>query len=150
VAQIQLGTLRVLNGSIPPRALRLVRQWARLHPDELAVDWERAQELDGLFPIEPLRSISGVLSVTEVEPLDDYRLRVSFNDGVVREIDCSFLLHGTLGQALRDPAYFRRARVDPEARTVVWPNGLDPAPEVLRERAARATAERVVGHVAPA
>ncbi|MDQ3677914.1 MAG: DUF2442 domain-containing protein [Actinomycetota bacterium] len=72
-----------------------------------------------------------MLRVTAVQPLDDHRLRVAFNDGVVREIDCSFLLHGTLGEPLRDPGYFRQARVDDEARTVIWPNGLDPAPELL-------------------
>jgi hypothetical protein len=72
-----------------------------------------------------------MLRVTHVEPVDDHRLRVSFNDGVVREIACTFLLHGTLGAPLRDLDYFRQARVDEEARTVVWPSGLDPAPEVL-------------------
>ena len=75
--------------------------------------------------------MDGVLQVTEVEPLEDYRLRVTFNDGVVREVDCSFLLRGELGEPLRDPDYFRQARVDADARTVVWPNGLDPAPELL-------------------
>lgn len=73
-----------------------------------------------------------MLRVTDVEPLDDRRLRVTFNDGVVREVDCSFLFHGTLGEPLRDPDYFKQAPVDEEARTVVWPNGLDPAPELLR------------------
>ena len=72
-----------------------------------------------------------LLRVTAVEPLEDYRLRVAFNDGVMREVDCSFLLRGTLGEPLRDPDYFRQVRVDDEARTVVWPNGLDPAPELL-------------------
>ena len=72
-----------------------------------------------------------LLRVTAVEALEDYRLRVTFNDGVVRDVDCSFLLHGTLGEPLRDPDYFRQVRVDDEARTVVWPNGLDPAPELL-------------------
>jgi hypothetical protein len=72
-----------------------------------------------------------MLRVTEVHPLDGYRLRVVFSDGVIRDVDCSFLLHGTLGEPLRDPEYFRQARVDDEARTVVWPNGLDPAPELL-------------------
>lgn len=72
-----------------------------------------------------------MLRVTEVEPLDDHRLRVTFNDDVVRDVDCSFLLHGALGEPLRDPEYFRQVRVDDEARTVVWPNGLDPAPELL-------------------
>jgi hypothetical protein len=32
---------------------------------------------------------------------------------------------------MRDPDYFRLVRVDPELRTVVWPNGLDLDPEVL-------------------
>lgn len=72
-----------------------------------------------------------MLRVTEVEPLEGHRLRVAFNDGVVREVDCSFLLHGPLGEPLRDPSYFRQVRVDEEARTVIWPNGLDPAPELL-------------------
>ncbi len=53
-AQVELGTLRVLRGSLPPRALRLVRQWAALHPHELADNWERAQALEPLVPIEPL------------------------------------------------------------------------------------------------
>jgi len=72
-----------------------------------------------------------MLRVTDAEPLENYRLRVTFNDGIVREVDCSFLLRGTLGQRLRDPDYFRQVRVDNQARTVVWPNGLDPEPELL-------------------
>ncbi len=77
----------------------------------------------------------GMLQVVDVEPLDPYWLRVSFNDGTVREVDCSFLLHGTLGKPLRDPEYFRQVRVDQESRTIVWPNGLDPAPELLHDPA---------------
>ena len=72
-----------------------------------------------------------VLRVTDVEPLDGYWLRVTFDDGTLRDVDCSFLLHGSLGEPLRDPEYFRRVRVDDEAATIVWPNGLDPAPELL-------------------
>jgi hypothetical protein len=54
VAQIELGTWRVIAGSLPPRALRLVREWAALHPDELAANWERAQALEPLTAIDPL------------------------------------------------------------------------------------------------
>jgi hypothetical protein len=72
-----------------------------------------------------------MLRVTAVKPLDGYKLEIEFNDGVVRVVDCSFLLHGTLGQPLKDLDYFRKVRVDDDARTVVWPNGLDPAPELL-------------------
>ena len=83
-----------------------------------------------------------MLQVIDVQPLDHYSLRVSFNDGVVREVDCSFLLHGTLGEPLRDPSYFRQVRVDSESRTVVWPNGLDPAPELLHDPEKIAELER--------
>lgn len=53
-AKIELGTLRVIEGSLPRRALRLVREWARLHPVELQLNWERAQALTELVPIDPL------------------------------------------------------------------------------------------------
>lgn len=38
---------------------------------------------------------------------------------MVRDIDCEFLLHGSLGEPLKDPAYFRQVRVDDELRTIV-------------------------------
>ncbi len=69
--------------------------------------------------------------MTKVEALEGHTLRLTFNDGLVREVDCTFLLHGTLGEPLRDLDYFRKVRVDPEARTIIWPNGLDPDPDLL-------------------
>ena len=59
-----------------------------------------------------------MLHVVDVQPLDLYWLRVTFSDGVVRDLDRSFLLRGTLGEALRDPEYFRQVRVDDESRTI--------------------------------
>ncbi len=44
-----------LVGSLPRTAARLVREWAALHRDELAENWERAQVTDTLLPVEPLR-----------------------------------------------------------------------------------------------
>lgn len=72
-----------------------------------------------------------MLRVIEAEPLEPYILRLRFNDGSVRTADVTFLLHGALGLPLTDPAYFRKLRVDLEAGTVVWPNGLDPDPLIL-------------------
>jgi hypothetical protein len=73
------------------------------------------------------------LRITTVEPLDDHNLRLTFNDGLVREVDLSPLLHGPLGEPLRDLDYFRQVRIDAEARTIVWPNGLDPDPDMLHD-----------------
>jgi hypothetical protein len=73
------------------------------------------------------------LRITAVEPLDDHNLRLSFNDGLIRDVDLSPLLRGPLGDPLRDPEYFQAVRVDHESRTIVWPNGLDPDPDMLHD-----------------
>jgi Protein of unknown function (DUF2442) len=70
--------------------------------------------------------------VTSVNVLDGYRLRLNFEDGLVTEADFSDDLWGPLGEQLRDPVYFAQVRVDEESRTILWPNGLDPDPDVLR------------------
>jgi hypothetical protein len=69
--------------------------------------------------------------VTAVEPLEDFQLRLTFTDGLVREVDLSDDLWGPMAEPLQDPVYFRRVRVDPELGTVAWPNGYDLDPDVL-------------------
>lgn len=73
--------------------------------------------------------IPAVVGVAVIRP---HVMRLLFDDGVVR--DLSYVpgeAAGSLLLPLDDPAYFAQVRVDDEARTVVWPNGLDLAPEVL-------------------
>jgi hypothetical protein len=41
-------------------------------------------------------------------------------------------LTGAIFAELRDPKKFKEAYLDPELRTVCWPNGADFAPEFLR------------------
>ena len=70
--------------------------------------------------------------VEKVEVARAHTLRLVFEDGLVRELE--FLTGsngGTVFAALDDPAYFAQVRVDPETRTVAWPNGLDLDPAVL-------------------
>ena len=69
--------------------------------------------------------------VTEVEPLKGFVLRLTFTDGLVREVDLSDDLWGPMAEPLKDPDYFAKVRVDPELGTVVWPNGYDLDPDVL-------------------
>jgi hypothetical protein len=45
---------KVLNGSLPKRALSLVFEWLAMHHDELLEDWELAQLRKTLNTIEPL------------------------------------------------------------------------------------------------
>ena len=43
-AAIVIGSIEVLVGSLPSRALKLVTEWASLHRDELEADWQRAKD----------------------------------------------------------------------------------------------------------
>jgi hypothetical protein len=47
-------------------------------------------------------------------------------------VDLSAELTGPIFDELRDPEKFQEAYLDPELRTVCWPNGADFAPEFLR------------------
>jgi hypothetical protein len=79
-------------------------------------------------------------SVTEAEVLDGYRIRLRFEDGTVGIVDLEDRLWGPMFESLRDPAVFRRVRVDPHAGTITWPNGADLAPDTLYREASRPTA----------
>jgi len=54
-ASIAIADLSVLAGSLPPRALGLVVEWAALHWDEPKVAWRKALNNEPVDPIEPLR-----------------------------------------------------------------------------------------------
>ena len=69
--------------------------------------------------------------VQSFEILGPHVLRVVFEDGSQQVIDFRPVLAGELFGPLRDPAVFARVRLDPEARTLVWPNGADFDPETL-------------------
>jgi hypothetical protein len=72
--------------------------------------------------------------------MGDYRLRLTFSDGYVGEVEVDPSGRGRMFEPLRDLGYFRRVRVNRGAGTIVWPNGLDMAPEGLYRRARAAGA----------
>lgn len=78
------------------------------------------------------------LHITEARPLKDFCAEVAFNDGRRGVADLSSALHGGIFEPLRDPAEFARMRVDPELKTIVWPNGADLAPEFVYFQAFKA------------
>ena len=78
-----------------------------------------------------------LVDVSAVEVVGDFRLRLIFKDGTAGEIDFAERAWRGVFEPLRDPAYFARVRVDPEAGTIAWPNGVDMAPDHLYEQARR-------------
>jgi hypothetical protein len=65
----------------------------------------------------------------------DHVLRLVFSDGMVADIDFSAERWTGVLSPLNDSAYFAEVTVDPEAGTVMWPDGIDLAPEPLYEQA---------------
>jgi hypothetical protein len=53
-AVIGINDFSILEGDLPPKALGLVMEWARIHKIELLKDWELAKKKQSLLPIVPL------------------------------------------------------------------------------------------------
>ncbi len=51
---IEIKSLKVLEGQVPPRALGLVVEWASQHQDELLRNWELAKNNKPVKKIAPL------------------------------------------------------------------------------------------------
>lgn len=74
--------------------------------------------------------------VTKARVLEGYRLRLAFADETQGTVDLSDVVaRGGVFRALKDPNYFKLARADADAGTVVWPDDVDLAPEELYARA---------------
>jgi len=71
--------------------------------------------------------------VRQVHHCGEYRLELSFTDGTTGEFDFKERVVGRGGVfgPLEDVAFFRQVKVDSEAGTIVWPNGVDFCPDVL-------------------
>ena len=53
-ALVNINTLALFAGNIPPRALGLVMEWASLHQEELIELWHKVEKLEPLHRIDPL------------------------------------------------------------------------------------------------
>ena len=53
-ASVDIESLAIIAGELPPRARRLVAEWAVSHLAELKDNWARARKHQPLMPIEPL------------------------------------------------------------------------------------------------
>jgi hypothetical protein len=76
--------------------------------------------------------------VNGVRYLGDYCLELSFTDGLRGEVDFKDRIVGRGGmiRPLAEIEFFKQVRLDPEAGTNVWPNGVDFCPDVLHSLAA--------------
>ena len=71
--------------------------------------------------------------VSSFEIVAPYTLSVRFEDETERIIDFQDMLAGELYGPLRELSVFNQVRLDPEVRTLVWPNGADFDPATLHD-----------------
>jgi hypothetical protein len=74
-----------------------------------------------------------LIDVKSVKPLDNRRVELSFEDGLVATINLDDVIKSYDGvfAPLTDPLFFRKVSVNVELGTIFWPNGADICPDVL-------------------
>jgi len=71
-----------------------------------------------------------LVRVKSVEPLEKFRVRITFKNDVVKEMDLEKFLRGEIFEKIRkDPQVFRSVRVI--GGTIGWDNSADIDPDVL-------------------
>jgi hypothetical protein len=73
------------------------------------------------------------LHVNNVTYLGEYKLRLTFDNGVTKDVNLQDELYGEVFEPLKDADLFRRVMVNIDTNTIEWPNGADFAPEFLYE-----------------
>ena len=63
--------------------------------------------------------------------VSDYKIKLTFDNGEKRIVDCQRWLKGNIFEPLKDKQYFQKFFVD--GWSIAWPNGADIAPETLYE-----------------
>ena len=71
--------------------------------------------------------------VKDVTYVSEYKLLVTFEDGVVKLVDMEPYLDGEIFEPLKDIDYFKTVRVNPDINTIVWDNDADVSPDFLYE-----------------
>ena len=77
--------------------------------------------------------IHPLYDVTGFEIVGPYTLRLTFDDNTEQVINFEPVLYGEVFGPLQNPELFNQVDLDPEIRTLVWPNGADFDPWMLHE-----------------
>ena len=73
-----------------------------------------------------------IYKISSVKIMAPYTLEIQFDDSEKQTINFEPVLHGEMYGPLRNLSLFNQVKIDPEIFTVVWPNGADFDPAILR------------------
>jgi Protein of unknown function (DUF2442)/Domain of unknown function (DUF4160) len=130
-----IDTLDCLGGHLLKARQRLVEAWVEIHRTELQQDWGSCNPAGRPSRSNHLGRDDGPSNpqVTAFQIVGPYTLLVSFADGTEQHIDFKPVLRGTLFGPLMERVTFEQVTLDPEAGTLVWPNGADFDPTTLHD-----------------
>lgn len=74
-----------------------------------------------------------MIRIVEAIPIEGYRLRIRFDDGVEGIYAVEPERRGGVFHKLIDPAVFDAVRVNPDFGCVEWPGGVDLCPSSMHE-----------------
>jgi len=69
--------------------------------------------------------------VKDAAYMSEYKLLLTFEDGVVKLVDMEPYLDGEIFEPLKDIDYFKTVRLNPDIDTIVWDNEADVSPDFL-------------------
>lgn len=70
-----------------------------------------------------------VIRIISADYLEDYKIKLKFNDGLEKRIDLEKELYGEIFEPLKNMDYFKNFSLN--HYTIEWPNGADFSPEFL-------------------
>ena len=71
--------------------------------------------------------------VENVQYFAEYKIKLTFEDSIVKIIDLKPHLDGEIFEPLIDIEYFKSVKINPDIDTVVWSNEADFSPDFLYE-----------------
>jgi hypothetical protein len=71
--------------------------------------------------------------VKNVDYLEGYKLKLTFEDSLTKLVDLEPHLDGEVFEALKNIDYFRKVSLNSDIDTIVWPNEADFSPGFLYE-----------------
>lgn len=70
-----------------------------------------------------------LIKVVDAKYIKDYKIDLTFNDGIRGTVDLKDCFRGPVFEPLKDPEYFKNFSLN--RWTIEWENGADLAPEFL-------------------
>jgi hypothetical protein len=71
--------------------------------------------------------------ITDVSYVEDYKLKLRFEDDKCKIVDLQPHLDGKIFEPLKDVSYFKQVTLNTDIDTIAWPNNADYSPDFLYE-----------------